>query len=234
MNDLQVNNPRRSSRLNNQEVNSRRRSPCGDVAQKVVDATVNLNAACVKRKLDLCNPPNAYKEMGDTVAMAEDEEEDEEIGESESEGLPPPPPLTNYEKERFVNVTFNDAVYKLLEEHVGDDVAEKPRKRTKKAFKTKLPGGPITRSRSNPVTVPQKEATVKDAGKSILVEPTAQIQLPRSGLGTMADYLILRDRQKKENAEKKATVASGSGTARQPVDGENVLPDIGDDEAEEG
>ncbi|KAK1368180.1 hypothetical protein POM88_034272 [Heracleum sosnowskyi] len=267
MNDLQVNSPRRSSRLNNQEVNSRRRSPCGDAAQKVVDATVNLNAACVKRKLDLCNPPNAYEEMGDTEAMAEDEEDDEEIRESESEGLPPPPLLTNYEKERFVNVTFNDAVYKLLglptlakdfngemkkskkkvqireecseyvpgaEEHVGDDVAEKPRKRTKKAFKTKLPGGPTTRSRSNPVTAPQKETAVKDAGKSILVEPAEQIQLPQSGLGTMADYLILRDRQKKENAEKKAAVASGSGTARQPVDGENVLPDIGDDEAEEG
>ncbi|KAK1396119.1 hypothetical protein POM88_005982 [Heracleum sosnowskyi] len=267
MNDLQVNSPRRSSRMNNQEVNSRRRSPCGDAAQKVVDATVNLNAACVKRKLDLCNTPNAYEEMGDTEAMAEDEEDDEEIRESESEVRPPPPPLTNYEKERFVNVTFNDDVYKLLglptlakdfngemkkskkkvqireecseyvpgaEEHVGDDVAEKPRKRTKKAFKTKLPGGPTTRSRSNPVTTPQKEAAVKDAGKSILVEPAAQIQLPQSGLGTMADYLILRDRQKKENAEKKAAVASGSGTARQPVDGENVFPDIGDDEDEEG
>ena len=98
----------------------------------------------------------------------------------------------------------------------------------------KLPDGPTTRSRSNPVTAPQKETTVKDARKSILVEPAAQIQLPQSGLGTMADYLILWDRQKKENAEKKAAVASGSGTARKPVEGENVLPALRDDEAGEG
>ncbi|KAK1381043.1 hypothetical protein POM88_027787 [Heracleum sosnowskyi] len=240
MNDLQVNSPRRSSRLNNQEVNSRRRSPCGDAAQKVVDATVNLNAACVKRKLDLCNPPNAYEEMGDIEAMAEDEEDDEEIRYDavyKFLGLPTLAKDFNGEmKKSKKKVQIREECSEYVpgaEEHVGDDVAEKPRKRTKKAFKTKLPGGPTTRSRSNPVTAPQKEATVKDVGKSILVEPAEQIQLPQSGLGTMADYLILRDRQKKENAEKKAAVASGSGTARQPVDGENVLPDIGDDEAEE-
>ncbi|KAK1374253.1 hypothetical protein POM88_030446 [Heracleum sosnowskyi] len=176
LNDLQVNSPRRSSRLNNQEANSHRRSPCGDAAQKVVDAIVNLNAARGKRKLDLCNPPNEYEEMGDTEDVVDNAAitEDEETRESESEGLPPPPPLTNYEKERM---------------------------RTKKVLKTKLHGGPTTRSRSNPVTAPQKQASVKDVGK-------------------------------KKNAEKKAAVASG--TARQPVDGEIVLPDIGDDEAEEG
>lgn len=49
----------------------------------------------------------------------------------------------------------------------------------------------------------------------------------------MASYVVIWERQKKENAKKDVSIASGSGTANIGVDAEDDLPDIGD-EFEEG
>ena len=107
--------------------------------------------------------------------------------------------------------------------------------RSKKELKRKHPsGGPTTRSRSNVRTAPQKDASTKAPHSSVLVEPAAQIQLPQiEGVGTMAAYVAMRKRQQTKTAEKNAAIASGSGTANEQVDGEDVLPDIGE-EIEEG
>lgn len=99
--------------------------------------------------------------------------------------------------------------------------------------------GPTTRSRANPVATTKKnstdnDTTVKEAAKSVLVQPAAQLQLPcHQGVGTMADYFAMRERQEKEAAD--VAVATGSGTKNQndrvP---ETDFPDIENEEAEAG
>lgn len=106
-------------------------------------------------------------------------------------------------------------------------------------MKTALTGGPNTRSRSNVITAPEKDGTEKiapekEARNSILIEPPAPIHLPpNEGIGSMAAYLAMRERQKTENTKKKTAITSKNGTPNESVDPENVLPDMRG-EVEEG
>ncbi|KAL8121024.1 hypothetical protein AgCh_017982 [Apium graveolens] len=95
------------------------------------------------------------------------------------------------------------------------------KEKTKKVKKSKTQSGrrPTTRSVANPVTTTEEVPTgndtnAKQAGKSKIVEPAIQIQLPCiEGLGTMVDYFVLRERKQKEAA---IDVATGSETTRAP------------------
>lgn len=100
-------------------------------------------------------------------------------------------------------------------------------------MKGKPPGGPTTRSRSNVTATDKAPEKAKEKEKtSILVENPAQLMNlpPTEGIGSMAAYIAMRERQKKEDLQKNVAVA-GEGQSRNEaidaVDGENVLPDTG-------
>ncbi|KAK1354795.1 hypothetical protein POM88_048051 [Heracleum sosnowskyi] len=88
------------------------------------------------------------------------------------------------------------------EEQSDDGASEILPKKTKKV-KNKLLIGPTTRSRANGVTTTENGSTHDDtneeATNSVLVEHPAKTQLPCiQGIGSMADYLAMRElRQKK-------------------------------------
>ncbi|KAK1400869.1 hypothetical protein POM88_000474 [Heracleum sosnowskyi] len=120
------------------------------------------------------------------------------------------------------------------EEQSDDGASEILPKKTKKV-KNKLLIGPTTRSRANGVTTtekgPTQDDTNEEATNSVLVEHPAKTQLPCiQGIGSMADYLAMRELRQKKAAE---AVATGSGTKTDKVP-ETDLPDIGNEEAEAG
>lgn len=101
-------------------------------------------------------------------------------------------------------------------------------------MKGKPPGGPTTRSRSNITATATEKAPEKATEKentSILVETPASIKLPPTeGIGSMAAYLAMRERQKKEDLQKNAAISGGSQNANEPihaVDEENCFADSG-------
>lgn len=88
------------------------------------------------------------------------------------------------------------------------------------------------------MTATKKGATENDtdekkAANSVLVEPVAPIQLPSGkGIGSMADYLAMRERKKEQASN---VVATGSGTKTDRVaEPETDLPNIENEEVEEG
>ncbi|KAL1823166.1 hypothetical protein ACET3Z_004987 [Daucus carota] len=248
----QLNSPKKSSRLNDQEVNSLPKLTRPD-NQNVDDATLDLKISSVKRKLDLQNAPNEEEIMGENEFQElppppplTDYEKKRAINITTNnqvyKTLGLPTIATNLRAEmkgkskRNYTVQEEGSEYDPgAEENNEVDDGEETRKRSKKELKRKHPsGGPTTRSRSNVRTAPQKDASTKAPHSSVLVEPAAQIQLPQiEGVGTMAAYVAMRKRQQTKTAEKNAAIASGSGTANEQVDGEDVLPDIGE-EIEEG
>lgn len=93
---------------------------------------------------------------------------------------------------------------------------------TEKLKKTKLFTGPTTRLRATAQTTTEKgstqnETSEKDATNSVLVQPAAQIQLPcAEGVGTMANYLAMQERKRKQVASDVAASGSGTKTNRVP------------------
>ncbi|KAK1388961.1 hypothetical protein POM88_017139 [Heracleum sosnowskyi] len=121
---------------------------------------------------------------------------------------------------------------KLTESLVKIDASEILPKKTQKVKKNKVLNGPTTRSRSNAVTTTENGSTQNDkneaAANSGMVEP-AKTQLPCcQGLGSMVDYLAMRERKQKEAA---SAIATGSGTKNDKVP-ETDLPDIEMEEVE--
>lgn len=106
---------------------------------------------------------------------------------------------------------------------------------TKKLKKNKLHTGPTTRLRASAVTATengstQNDTSEKEAANPVLVQPAAQIQLPcAEGVGTMADYLAMQERKRKQAAND--VTASGSGTKTNRVP-ETDMPFIENEEAE--
>ena len=94
--------------------------------------------------------------------------------------------------------------------------------RTKKVEKPKPVSGPQTRSASG---IAKEKEKLRSTSPSLVVSSTEK---GVEGKGTMADYLALRERQKKNAAK-----ASASGMANKYV-AENVLPDIENEEVEAG
>ncbi|KAK1399636.1 hypothetical protein POM88_009499 [Heracleum sosnowskyi] len=93
LNKQQVKNPQvRNSNVikNSTEVTSHRRSTPMTNQQDLSNATVNLNSATVRRRLDLLNPPDEHE--------ATDENEILDLP------LPPPPPLTEFDKKTCINI----------------------------------------------------------------------------------------------------------------------------------
>ncbi|KAK1387289.1 hypothetical protein POM88_015467 [Heracleum sosnowskyi] len=80
----------RMQNCNSTEVTSHRRSTPMTNQQDLSNATVNLNSATVRRRLDLLNPPDEHE--------ATDENEILDLP------LPPPPPLTEFDKKTCINI----------------------------------------------------------------------------------------------------------------------------------
>ena len=88
--------------------------------------------------------------------------------------------------------------------------------------------GPTTRSRANVESATDKNATPK-AGENPVptqtVDPPCSVELPHNeGIGTMASYLAMRERQKNNS--------SGSGSARKKAVVGNVSANIENEEDE--
>ncbi|KAK1401916.1 hypothetical protein POM88_001521 [Heracleum sosnowskyi] len=130
------------------------------------------------------------------------------------------------------NIRDEDEYIEESEEQSEDDASEILPKKTQKVKKNKVLNGPTTRSRSNAVTTTENGSTQNDkneaAANSGMVEP-AKTQLPCcQGLGSMVDYLAMRERKQKEAA---SAIATGSGTKNDKVP-ETDLPDIEMEEVE--
>ncbi|KAK1390399.1 hypothetical protein POM88_018577 [Heracleum sosnowskyi] len=117
----------------------------------------------------------------------------------------------------------------------GYDASESVPKKTKNLKKNKLRTGPTTRLRATALTATengstQNDTSEKDAANSVLVQPIAQIQLPcAEGVGTMANYLAMQERKRKQAANDVA--ASGSGTKSDRVP-ETDMPFFKNEEGE--
>ncbi|KAK1366310.1 hypothetical protein POM88_041871 [Heracleum sosnowskyi] len=130
------------------------------------------------------------------------------------------------------NIRDEDEYIEESEEQSEDDASKILPKKTQKVKKNKVLNGPTTRSRSNAVTTTENGSTQNDkneaAANSGMVEP-AKTQLPCcQGLGSMVDYLAMRERKQKEAA---SAIATGSGTKNDKVP-ETDLPDIEMEEVE--
>ncbi|KAK1385764.1 hypothetical protein POM88_023499 [Heracleum sosnowskyi] len=130
------------------------------------------------------------------------------------------------------NIRDEDEYIEESEEQSEDDASEILPKKTQKVKKNKVLNGPTTRSRSNAVTTTENGSTQNDkneaAANSGMVEP-AKTQLPCcQGLGSMVDYLAMRERKQKEAT---SAIATGSGTKNDKVP-ETDLPDIEMEEVE--
>ncbi|KAK1386844.1 hypothetical protein POM88_015022 [Heracleum sosnowskyi] len=130
------------------------------------------------------------------------------------------------------NIRDEDEYIEESEEQSEDDASEILPKKTQKVKKNKVLNGPTTRSRSNAVTTTENGSTQNDkneaAANSGMVE-SAKTQLPCcQGLGSMVDYLAMRERKQKEAA---SAIATGSGTKNDKVP-ETDLPDIEMEEVE--
>ncbi|KAL6530264.1 hypothetical protein OROHE_014617 [Orobanche hederae] len=127
----QVNGARKSI-----EVTSSRKPTQINNSEDVCDANVNRKIASVKRKLDLYNPP-----LEDETMDENDMQEEELMPQSPLVHLPPPPPgvhvpppplITDYERERAINVFENDEMYKALGlPTLGDELRNKLLKKVK-------------------------------------------------------------------------------------------------------
>ncbi|KAK1387019.1 hypothetical protein POM88_015197 [Heracleum sosnowskyi] len=117
----------------------------------------------------------------------------------------------------------------------GDDASESVSKNTEKLKKNKLRTGPTTRLRATALTATENVSTrndtsEKDAANSVLVQPAAQIQLPcAEGVGTMANYLAMLERKRKQAANDVAASGSGTKTDRVP---ETDMPFFENEEVE--
>ncbi|KAK1379855.1 hypothetical protein POM88_026599 [Heracleum sosnowskyi] len=130
------------------------------------------------------------------------------------------------------NIRDEDEYIEESEEQSEDDASEILPKKTQKVKKNKVLNGPTTRSRSNAVTTTENGSTQNDKNEAVansgMVEP-AKTQLPCcQGLGSMVDYLAMRERKQKEAA---SAIATGSGTKNDKVP-ETDLPDIEMEEVE--
>ncbi|KAK1362603.1 hypothetical protein POM88_047077 [Heracleum sosnowskyi] len=264
LNKQQVKNPQvRNSNVikNSTEVTSHRRSTPMTNQQDLSNATVNLNSATVRRRLDLLNPPDEHE--------ATDENEILDLP------LPPPPLLTEFDKKTCININNlpeyerlkilsvmqNNEVYKAMklptlaigvrnefrkckvkekmqqesEEYIPPEHEEQSENETVKTPKKRTKKVEKTKLNIGPTTRSRANILVeKDVRNSVPAEPEPEcaIQLPRNeGIGTMAAYLLLRDNQKKNVGNGSA---SGSGTAKGKAVEENDLPDIENEVVDEG
>lgn len=89
--------------------------------------------------------------------------------------------------------------------------------RKNKSVNWKFPHGPTTRSRTNVVNRPEAP-----------VASHAPVELPpRAGIGSMAEYLAMRECQKNKDAQKKP-LPSESANGENSAHGETEMPDAGE------
>ncbi|KAK1354733.1 hypothetical protein POM88_047989 [Heracleum sosnowskyi] len=195
-----------------------------------IDENVDLKSGSVRRKLDLHNSIDAGKDVDEGEDVDGDENMDE--NDMEDDVLPPPPPLSpsspikpmklrKYEMIKFLNMQRNREKIRALgvpELAIGVSAAFKKDKgkcKGKKIFETRM-------------NILKKNDKNEAAANSGMVEP-AKTQLPCcQGLGSMVDYLAMRERKQKEAA---SAIATGSGTKNDKVP-ETDLPDIEMEEVE--
>ncbi|KAK1393865.1 hypothetical protein POM88_012921 [Heracleum sosnowskyi] len=196
-------------------------------------------SANVRRKLDLHNPRDEGEDIDGDENMDENDIEDED--------LPPPPPLesspvklmtlTQYEMIKLLNIQRNNENLKELNlpTLVVDltNQMEKDKRKIKGKRKVQDEDEYVQeneeQSDDGASEILPKDDMNEEATNSVLVEHPSETQLPCiQGIGSMADYLAMRELRQKKATE---AVATGSGTKTNKVP-ETDLPDIENKEAE--
>ncbi|KAK1377169.1 hypothetical protein POM88_033362 [Heracleum sosnowskyi] len=210
-----------------------------------IDENVDLKSGSVRRKLDLHNSIDAGKDVDEGEDVDGDENMDE--NDMEDDVLPPPPPLSpsspikpmklsKYEMIKFLNMERNRQRCRALgvpELAVGVSAAFKKDKGKSKGKKNIRDEDEYIeeseeQSEDDASEILPKNDKNEAAANSGMVEP-AKTQLPCcQGLGSMVDYLAMRERKQKEAA---SAIATGSGTKNDKVP-ETDLPDIEMEEVE--
>ncbi|KAK1387535.1 hypothetical protein POM88_015713 [Heracleum sosnowskyi] len=171
---------------------------------------VNLKSSSVRRKLDLHNP--------------RDEDENTDENDIQIEYLPPPPPLESspvklltimeYEMIKLENIRRNNEKLKAL---------NLPTLATEKVDSMKKNNGKRNSRDENAYVPENDDQSGDDASESVSKLPCAE------GVGTMANYLVMLERKRKQAAND--VVASGTGTKTDKVP-ETDMPFFENEEVE--